>query len=163
MDHIISVGRLDFNSEGLILLTNDGALSRILELPINKLSRTYRVPLIYFRSEFMGFQIKKNWPKSEKELSSKEFSMALSTSKSSKDKPGFLFSFKKYLARNSNVFWKKQRNQKNYLKIVLKSQQALKSIIWTLQAFKSCFIFLFNIFYYYFNFYIVTLFKNYLI
>jgi hypothetical protein len=33
--------------------------------------------------------------------------MALSTSKSSKDKPGFLFSFKKYLARNSNVFWKK--------------------------------------------------------
>ncbi len=163
MDHIISVGRLDFNSEGLILLTNDGGLSRILELPINKLSRTYRVQLIYFRSEFMAFQTKKNQPKSEKELSSKEFNMAHSTSKSSRDKLGFLFSFKKYLVRNSNVFWKKQRNQKNYLKIVLKSQQALKSIIWTLQAFKSCFIFLFNIFYYYFNFYFVTLFKNYLI
>jgi 23S rRNA pseudouridine2605 synthase len=43
LDHIISVGRLDFNSEGLILLTNDGALSRVLELPVNSLSRTYRV------------------------------------------------------------------------------------------------------------------------
>jgi len=27
MDHLISVGRLDFNSEGLILITNDGELS----------------------------------------------------------------------------------------------------------------------------------------
>lgn len=43
IDHIISVGRLDYNSEGLILLTNDGELSRILELPINKLSRSYQV------------------------------------------------------------------------------------------------------------------------
>ena len=35
IDHIISVGRLDYNSEGLILLTNDGDISRILELPVN--------------------------------------------------------------------------------------------------------------------------------
>ncbi len=35
MDHIISVGRLDYNSEGIIILTNDGEISRLLELPIN--------------------------------------------------------------------------------------------------------------------------------
>lgn len=38
-EHIISVGRLDYNSEGLMLLTNDGELSRALEHPSNKLSR----------------------------------------------------------------------------------------------------------------------------
>lgn len=43
--HIISVGRLDFNSEGLILLTNDGELARFLELPANKVVRGYRVKL----------------------------------------------------------------------------------------------------------------------
>ena len=32
---LLSVGRLDFNSEGLILLTNDGELARVLELPEN--------------------------------------------------------------------------------------------------------------------------------
>lgn len=42
-DFVISVGRLDFNSEGLILLTNDGELARCLEHPQNKLERTYRV------------------------------------------------------------------------------------------------------------------------
>jgi len=31
--HIISVGRLDFNSEGLMLITNDGQLARVMELP----------------------------------------------------------------------------------------------------------------------------------
>lgn len=40
---IISVGRLDYNSEGLILLTNDGTLARTLELPHHKLERVYRV------------------------------------------------------------------------------------------------------------------------
>ena len=40
---IISVGRLDMNSEGLILLTNDGELARKLELPINGYIRTYKV------------------------------------------------------------------------------------------------------------------------
>lgn len=43
MPRVISVGRLDLNSEGLILLTNDGALSRHLELPSTGLSRCYRV------------------------------------------------------------------------------------------------------------------------
>ncbi len=40
---VISVGRLDLNSEGLLLLTNDGALARELELPQNAWSRRYRV------------------------------------------------------------------------------------------------------------------------
>lgn len=42
MGRVISVGRLDLNSEGLLLLTNDGALSRHLELPKTGLKRTYR-------------------------------------------------------------------------------------------------------------------------
>jgi 23S rRNA pseudouridine2605 synthase len=42
-DYFISVGRLDYNSEGLILLTNDGELARALELPLHRLERTYRV------------------------------------------------------------------------------------------------------------------------
>ena len=37
------VGRLDFNSEGLLLLTNHGALSRYLELPSSGFTRGYRV------------------------------------------------------------------------------------------------------------------------
>lgn len=40
---VMSVGRLDLNSEGLILLTNDGALKRHLELPKTGLMRRYRV------------------------------------------------------------------------------------------------------------------------
>lgn len=40
---LLSVGRLDMNSEGLLLLTNDGAVKRYLELPKNALQRTYRV------------------------------------------------------------------------------------------------------------------------
>lgn len=43
MPRVISVGRLDLNSEGLLLLTNDGALARELELPLNSWSRRYRV------------------------------------------------------------------------------------------------------------------------
>lgn len=43
MPRVISVGRLDFNSEGLLLLTNDGALARRLELPSNGWLRRYRV------------------------------------------------------------------------------------------------------------------------
>jgi len=39
----MSVGRLDINSEGLLLLTNDGALKRILELPSTGWVRKYRV------------------------------------------------------------------------------------------------------------------------
>src|SRR5438105_2262847 len=33
LPRLISVGRLDLNTEGLILLTNDGGLARVLELP----------------------------------------------------------------------------------------------------------------------------------
>ncbi|MFZ5610150.1 MAG: pseudouridine synthase [Pseudomonadota bacterium] len=40
---LISVGRLDLNSEGLLLLTNDGALARHLEHPATGLARRYRV------------------------------------------------------------------------------------------------------------------------
>lgn len=40
---VISVGRLDMNTEGLLLLTNDGALARWMELPSNELVRRYRV------------------------------------------------------------------------------------------------------------------------
>ncbi len=43
LPRVISVGRLDLNSEGLLLLTNNGELSRELELPKNAWSRRYRV------------------------------------------------------------------------------------------------------------------------
>nr|PZN87734.1 MAG: rRNA pseudouridine synthase [Pseudomonadota bacterium] len=43
MPRVISVGRLDFNSEGLLLLTTDGALARHLELPSTGWLRRYRV------------------------------------------------------------------------------------------------------------------------
>lgn len=41
--HIMSVGRLDYNSEGLLLLTNDNTLKGILESPETRLPRLYRV------------------------------------------------------------------------------------------------------------------------
>ncbi len=43
MPRVISVGRLDLNSEGLLLLTNDGEWARKMELPVNGWKRTYRV------------------------------------------------------------------------------------------------------------------------
>ena len=43
LSHVISVGRLDLNSEGLLLLTNIGELARFLELPSHNHQRTYRV------------------------------------------------------------------------------------------------------------------------
>ena len=42
MPRVISIGRLDFNTEGLLLLTNDGELARSLELPATGLRRRYR-------------------------------------------------------------------------------------------------------------------------
>lgn len=42
LPRLISVGRLDINSEGLLLLTNDGGLARALELPTTGLVRRYR-------------------------------------------------------------------------------------------------------------------------
>ncbi len=43
LPRVISVGRLDLTSEGLLLLTNDGALARTLELPSTGWIRRYRV------------------------------------------------------------------------------------------------------------------------
>lgn len=39
---LMPVGRLDLNTEGLLLLTNDGGLKRTMELPATKVPRTYR-------------------------------------------------------------------------------------------------------------------------
>jgi 23S rRNA pseudouridine2605 synthase len=43
LPRLISVGRLDANTEGLLLLTNDGGLARTLELPATGWTRRYRV------------------------------------------------------------------------------------------------------------------------
>ena len=43
MPRVLSVGRLDINTEGLLLLTNDGGLARVLELPQTGWLRRYRV------------------------------------------------------------------------------------------------------------------------
>lgn len=59
MGRVISVGRLDLNSEGLLLLTNDGGLSRHLELPTTGLKRTYRVR-VYGEAEAAKLDALKN-------------------------------------------------------------------------------------------------------
>jgi 23S rRNA pseudouridine2605 synthase len=51
MPRVVSVGRLDLNSEGLLLLTNDGELARRLELPSNGWLRRYRVRVNGFVDE----------------------------------------------------------------------------------------------------------------
>ena len=43
LPRLVTVGRLDFTSEGLLLLTNDGAVARHLELPATGWTRRYRV------------------------------------------------------------------------------------------------------------------------
>ena len=43
LPRLISIGRLDINTEGLLLLTNDGGLARVLELPSTGWLRKYRV------------------------------------------------------------------------------------------------------------------------
>ncbi len=45
LPRVVSVGRLDINSEGLLLLTNDGELARRLELPAEAWVRRYRARL----------------------------------------------------------------------------------------------------------------------
>jgi 23S rRNA pseudouridine2605 synthase len=42
LPRVVPVGRLDLNTEGLLLLTTDGELKRQLELPSSKVDRTYR-------------------------------------------------------------------------------------------------------------------------
>lgn len=43
LPRVISIGRLDYNTEGLLLLTTSGAISRAMELPKTGLKRSYRV------------------------------------------------------------------------------------------------------------------------
>jgi 23S rRNA pseudouridine2605 synthase len=43
LPRVVAIGRLDINTEGLILLTNDGGLARVLELPATAWLRRYRV------------------------------------------------------------------------------------------------------------------------
>ena len=42
LPRVITIGRLDINTEGLLLLTNDGNVARYIELPSNKWVRIYR-------------------------------------------------------------------------------------------------------------------------
>lgn len=42
LPRLIAVGRLDYNTEGLMLLTNNGHLARSLELPLNNIKRVYK-------------------------------------------------------------------------------------------------------------------------
>ena len=43
LPRVVSIGRLDYNTEGLLLMTNDGALARHMELPATGWTRRYRV------------------------------------------------------------------------------------------------------------------------
>ncbi|AFB20997.1 pseudouridine synthase [Rickettsia canadensis] len=62
LPRVISIGRLDLNSEGLLLLTNSGDLARQFELPSNKLKRVYHVraygnPDFLLKSEYKNLEI----------------------------------------------------------------------------------------------------------
>lgn len=59
LGRVVSVGRLDLNTEGLLLLTNDGGLARYLELPANAWKRKYRVR-VYGRVEPKALENLKN-------------------------------------------------------------------------------------------------------
>lgn len=59
LPRVISIGRLDLNSEGLLLLTNDGALARKLELPSTGWIRRYRARVYGRITDKMLAEIKK--------------------------------------------------------------------------------------------------------
>ncbi|MDE3017140.1 MAG: rRNA pseudouridine synthase [Pseudomonadota bacterium] len=59
LGRVISIGRLDLNSEGLLLLTNDGGLARQLELPSTGWIRRYRVRVFGGITPAMLAQMKK--------------------------------------------------------------------------------------------------------
>lgn len=58
LPRLIYVGRLDYNSEGLILLTNNGELAKELTLPRNHIKRTYLVKVYGNIPENMDTMIK---------------------------------------------------------------------------------------------------------
>lgn len=57
--HLKPIGRLDMSTEGLILVTNDGHYAREMELPSNKLHRTYRVRAHGILSDYKLARIRK--------------------------------------------------------------------------------------------------------
>ena len=59
LPRVITVGRLDLNTEGLLLLTNDGELARALELPSSNILRTYRARALGAFTEKKAEQLKK--------------------------------------------------------------------------------------------------------
>lgn len=59
MQNLLYIGRLDYNSEGLLLLTNDGALKREWELPSTGLERSYRVRILARPTDETLAQIRK--------------------------------------------------------------------------------------------------------
>ncbi|KAM9966140.1 hypothetical protein ACTFIR_006332 [Dictyostelium discoideum] len=59
IDHLISVGRLDYYTEGLILFTNDGDLARYLTLPQNLFFRVYRVRIFGRFTDEMKYSLAK--------------------------------------------------------------------------------------------------------
>jgi 23S rRNA pseudouridine2605 synthase len=55
LPRVVSVGRLDINSEGLLLLTNSGDLSRYYESPANKIERIYKAR-VFGRAKELDFK-----------------------------------------------------------------------------------------------------------
>ena len=58
LPRVVSVGRLDINSEGILLLTNNGKLSRYFEKPENDIERKYKVR-VYGRGRALDIENKK--------------------------------------------------------------------------------------------------------
>lgn len=50
-EKVFPVGRLDYNTEGLLILTNDGELSQLLTHPKNKVKKTYRASVVGIAEE----------------------------------------------------------------------------------------------------------------